>query len=102
MASDFGLHEDNDVLTLFAGDYGRKYKLFRKIVVVFCKKFCDDISIQVSNRKLRLAENPGILDIVIWHYCGEDENLGCRNICGNTPVCNECVFKGACLWYILR
>lgn len=93
---------NDDVLTLFAKSYETKYKLFQKIVVTFCKKFCDDIYIQIPNGKLRLAENPGILDIVIWRHCGEDENLGCRNICGNRPICNECVFKETCLWYILK
>jgi len=93
---------NDDVLTLFAGAYEGKYRLFQKIVVAFCKKFCSDVYIQTPNGELRLAENPGILDIVIWRHCGENENLGCRNICGNRPKCNECVLKGACLWYILR
>jgi len=97
------LKKDNDdVLPLFAWDYESKYKLFQKIGVVFCKEFCDDIYIQFPDGKLRLAENPGILDIVIWRHCGEDENLGCRNICGNIPRCNECIFKEACLWHILK
>ncbi|RLG90053.1 MAG: hypothetical protein DRO36_06725 [Candidatus Hecatellales archaeon] len=95
------LKRNDDVLTLFAGTYEEKYKLFQKIMVAFCKKFCDDIYVQTPSGELRLAENPGILDIVIWRHCGEDEELGCRNICGNRPKCNECVFKEACLWYKL-
>lgn len=95
--------DSGDVLTLFrTGAYEEKYKLFQKIVVAFCKKFCDDVYIPTPSGELRLAENPGILDIVIWRHCGEDEKLGCRNICGNRPRCDECVFKEVCLWYILR
>jgi endonuclease III len=93
---------NDDVLTLFAGAYEEKYKLFQKIIATFCKKFCDNVYIPIPNGELRLAENPGVLDIVIWRHCGEDENLGCRNICGNRPACNECVFKKTCLWYMLR
>ena len=56
---------NDDVLILFGGDYEKKYKLFQKIVVTFCKKFCNDIYIHIPNGTLRLAENPSILDIVI-------------------------------------
>lgn len=93
---------NDDVLTLFSETYEKKYKFFQKIVVALCEKFCDDVYIQIPDVKLRLAENPGILDIVIWRHCGEDENLGCRNICGNISRCNECVFKEACLWHLLK
>jgi len=92
----------DDVLDLFGGAYGQKYKLFQKIIVEFCRNFCNDIEILFPNGGLNLAENPGIFDIIIWRHCGEDENLGCKNICGNKPKCDKCVFKEACLWYSLR
>ncbi len=93
---------DDDILTLFGGEYEKKYKLFQKIIVEFCKVIGQSINIPSSYGKLNLAKNPGILDIVIWRHCGEDEKLGCKNICGNRPKCNKCILREICLWYILR
>lgn len=85
---------NDDVLTLFGSEYNSKYKLFRKIIVAFCREFCNDINISSPKGELNLAENPGILDIILWRHG--------RNICGNKPSCNECVFREVCLWYLLR
>jgi endonuclease III len=57
---------DEDVLTLFVGAYEQKYKLFQKIIAEFCRTLCNNIYLQSQNGKLNLAENVGILDIVIW------------------------------------
>lgn len=93
---------NKEILILFQGTYNQKYELFQKTLVEFVKEFCGDIYVSLQNAKLPLAENPGILDILIWRHCGEDEFLGCKNICGSKPKCDKCVLKEACLWYLLR
>lgn len=90
----FKKHSSEDVYTIFAGSYQQRIRLLEKCLVEFCKEFCSDVSIE----KLNLSENPGILDIIIWRHCGEDEKLGCANICGIEPKCNICVFRETCLW----
>ena len=60
------------------------YRLFQKIMIAFCEEFCDDITIY----GLKLSENPGILDMIIWRHCGESEEHGCKNICGSKPKCD--------------
>ncbi|WP_457752618.1 hypothetical protein [Thermococcus sp.] len=86
-----------DVLKIFEEDY----EVFKRAIIEFCKTFGDNIKIG-KKKKLKLAENPGIFDIVIWWHCGEDNEEGCRNICGRYPRCNECVFKEHCLWYRIK
>ena len=89
-----------DILTLFGGSYEEKYRLFQKILVEFCEAFCTDICLSSPVGKLRISENPGLIDIVIWRHCGEDKEYGCKNICGSKPKCKICVFKETCLWNI--
>ena len=90
-----------DILTLFNNfnySYRDSYRLFQKIMKTFCKEFCDDITIC----GLKLSENPGILDMIIWRHCGRSRKHKCKNICGSKPKCNKCVFKESCLYYLLR
>ena len=96
------LHPEEDILNLLSDVYEKRYKLLRNAIIEFCKTFCKDINIQVMDKKLNLAENPGILDILIWRHGGEDEELGCKNICGKKPKCEKCVFKHSCLHYLLE
>ena len=99
--SNVGKNSKEDILTLFGIGYEEKYRLLQKILVEFCKAFGDDVYIPSSIGNLRLSENPGVIDIVIWRHCGEDKKLGCRNICGSKPECNICVFREMCLWNML-
>jgi len=64
--SNVGENSKEDILTLFGIGYEEKYRLFQKILVEFCKGFGDDIYILSPIGKLRLSENPGIIDIMIW------------------------------------
>jgi len=89
--------EKGDNISKLFNGYRDSYRLFQKIMKAFCKEFCDDITIC----GLKLSENPGILDMIIWRHCGESEEHGCKNICGSEPKCDECVFKESCLHYLL-
>lgn len=91
----------DDVLNILGGN---SYVIFKRALISFCKTFGDDIYFEVPDKGklLKLADNPGILDIVIWRHCGEHEKLGCKNICGRTPKCSECIFKEHCLWNMLQ
>lgn len=99
--SNVGKNSKEDILTLFGRGYEKKYRLLQKILVEFCKAFGDDAYLLSPIGKLRLSENPGIIDIMIWRHCGENKKLGCRNICGSKPECNICVFRETCLWNML-
>jgi len=93
-----GVGSKEDILALFGINYEEKYKLFQRILVEFCKVFCDDVYAPSPKGELRLSENPGIIDIAIWRHCGEDIKHGCKNICGNIPKCDKCGFSETCLW----
>lgn len=91
-----------DILTLFNLNYENKYKLFRKILEEFCKEFCDEIRPLNSSKNVRFSNNPGIIDLIIWRHCGEDDSLGCKNICGDKPKHDKCVFRETCLLTLLK
>lgn len=94
----FKKNRSEDVFTIFAGSYPQRIRLLERCLVEFCGEFCSDVYFESPIGKLRLSENPGIIDIIIWRHCGEDEKLGCANVCGIEPRCNICVFGQTCLW----
>lgn len=82
---------EEDILTLFGVDYYKKYYLFQKVLIEFCRKFASKVYFTSSKGKLLLSENPGIIDFAIWAH---------RKVCGRFPECNKCTFNETCLEYM--
>lgn len=61
-------------------------------------RFCSQYLTSYVVEGIDLGENPGIVDIFIWNYCGIDT----YNICGNTPQCKQCKLNRACLYSLIH
>lgn len=81
----------------FSTNYNLQYENFQEALKSFCHDFLSGIEVGGFD----LAENPGVVDLIVWRHCAESEEYDCRNICGDQPKCVKCSFKNACMQYLL-
>lgn len=90
--------EQHNPSKFFSTNYYKQYEVFQDALVSFCRDSLSGMEVGGFN----LAENPGVVDLIIWRHCAESEKHGCRNICGDQPKCDKCCFKDSCLQYLLE